>query len=130
MTHTENGTGNGNVIRGSSSTPKACFGGRGEQSDIIHAAGVRVGFPSSAPKARTSAGAAGLPCWRDAFELVAEIVEVVRADAQLEHFLDHGKEVSQRANRAQWRSIGGTNQSARRRQDECVFDRRSADTPR
>lgn len=60
--------------------------------------GVRVDFPSSAQKARgelVGKDGAGLPWWRETFELVAEIVEVIRADAQIEHFLDHGLEISQ-----------------------------------
>jgi hypothetical protein len=59
-----------------SSTPKAC--------------GLVFHHPCPRPHRR-----AGLPCWRDAFELVAEMLEVIRADAQAEHFLDHRKEISQ-----------------------------------
>ena len=46
--------------------------------DIIHAAGVQFGFPSSAPRL---ARGWRLPGWRDALEFVTEILEVVRADA-------------------------------------------------
>src|SRR5580658_702077 len=128
MTHSENGT--GNEIRGA----------------IIHAEGVvwwewrdkryhprpqacGVGIASSAPEARTVRAAkfGGLPYWREAFELVTEILEVFRADAQAEHLLDHGKEISQRTNRAQRRSICGPHQAARRRQQECVFDHAHGD---
>src|ERR1017187_3025562 len=50
--------------------------------------------------------------------------EVVRIDAQAEHFLDHRKEVSQRANRVQGRRAGGAYHAARGRQDQGVFDSR------
>ena len=48
MTHAEKGTGDRSEIGGLSSTPKACLGERERASDIIHAAGVRVAFLSSA----------------------------------------------------------------------------------
>jgi hypothetical protein len=38
----------------------------------------------------------GLPGWRDALELVVEILEVVRADAQIAHFLNDRQEISER----------------------------------
>jgi hypothetical protein len=38
---------------------------------------------------------AGLPWWREAFQLLAQILEVVRATAQAEHFFDYPKEVRQ-----------------------------------
>ena len=50
-THSENGTGNRSEIRALSSTPKACIGELKRASGIIHAAGVRFAFPSSAPGA-------------------------------------------------------------------------------
>src|SRR6266700_7179892 len=95
------------------------LGGSGGGGGFIHAEGVWVGFhhPCRRPHRR-----AGLPCWRDPFEFVAEILEVLWADAQAEHFFDHGKEISQRTNREQRWGIGGPHQAARRRQDECVFD--------
>lgn len=34
------------------------------------------------------AGRERLPDWRDPFELVAEVLEVILADAQTEHFVD------------------------------------------
>jgi hypothetical protein len=92
--------------------------GTGARSDaIIHAEGVvwrewmRQAI-SSTPKAcglvsviraegayGADAEGRGLP--RDAFEFLTEILEVIRADAQTEHFLDHRQEISQRTNRAQ-----------------------------
>ena len=80
-----------------------CFDVRERASNIIHAVGVRFGFPSSAPKARIGllVARAGLRLWDIACELVAEILEVVRADTQVEHFLYHGKEIGQRTDRTQ-----------------------------
>jgi len=52
VTQSENGTGNRNEMGRASSTPKACIGGSGAADIIIHAAGVRIGFPSSARWAR------------------------------------------------------------------------------
>ena len=74
------------------------------QRVIIHAAGVFVGRAvwdraiSSTPQAcglvfhHPRRGARGLPGWRDALKFVAEIVEVVLADTQFRHFLDHRQE--------------------------------------
>jgi hypothetical protein len=76
--------------------------GVGMQSGIIHAEGVhcwewRGEALSSTPQAcglvpiirAEGAHACGrLPGWRDAFELMAEMLEVIRADAQLQHFFD------------------------------------------
>src|SRR6266508_3525127 len=59
-------------------------------------------------------GALGLLIVDDLFELAAYVLEVIRADAHLENFLDHRHEVSQGANRAQRWGIGGTHQAARR----------------
>ena len=50
---------------------------------------------------RELGAAKDLPDWYDLLEFVAEILEVVRADAHAEHFLDHGKEIGQRTNRRQ-----------------------------
>ena len=55
----------------------------------------------------------GLPDWRNVGEFVAKIFEIIRADARLQHFLDDGQEIRQRANRAQWWRIGAPNQPAR-----------------
>src|SRR5579862_5699628 len=105
--------------RGSSSTPKAC-------SFVRWSCGERA--ISSTPQAcgwvfhHPRRGATGLPRWRDALELVAEILEVVRVDAQSLHLLDDRQEIGQRANGAQRLGIGGPDQPARRCQDECVFD--------
>ncbi len=53
---------------------------------IIHAAGVRVAFPSSVPKAAVNANlAAGV----GACEFVAEVIEVSRAGPQFHHFFNH-----------------------------------------
>ena len=68
------------------------IGNRNEgQGDIIHAEGVRGDFLSSAPKARRSAGASawpavggaavGLPGLGEAFDLVAQMLEIARTDA-------------------------------------------------
>jgi hypothetical protein len=61
------------------STPKACG----------------VGVPSSRAK-----GACGLLSAGDPFELAAYVLKILRADTDAEHFLNHGEEISQRANRA------------------------------
>jgi hypothetical protein len=87
-------------------------------SSIIHAEGVRGWY--SIIRAKGAHG--GLPIAGDSFELAAYVLEVIRAYTQADHFLDHGKEISQRANRAQRRGIGGAHQSSRCRQHECVFD--------
>jgi len=50
----------------------------------------------------------------DPFDLAAYLLEVIRADTQADHFLDHGEEISQRTNRAQRRGIAGPHQEARR----------------
>ena len=49
-------------------------------------------------------------------------MEIVGADTELQHFLDHWQEVRQRANRTQWWRIGPPNQPASCRQDKRVFD--------
>ena len=85
MTHTGNETGGGSSA-GIIHAAGVFWEDEEAAGDIIHAAGVRFGFPSSAPK---RAGCERLPGWRDPFELVAEILEVVRVDAQAKHFLDH-----------------------------------------
>jgi len=43
---------------------------------------------------------AELPCREVAFELLSQILEVCRTDAQFKHFLDYRQEINQRANRA------------------------------
>jgi len=94
-------------------------------SDIIHAAGVRFAFPSSAPRARVGSWlrrTRQLSDRHDPLELVAEMVKVLRADAHVQHFFDHRQEISERTNGAQRRGIGGTHQAAHRRQHEGVFD--------
>jgi hypothetical protein len=101
----------------------------GRAGDIIHAAGVRVGFSSSARarrvglkdfvRAKESGGVRGL---KEALDFVAQILEVIRADPEFEHFFYDWRELGQRANRAQWRSLGGPYHPARRRQHQGVFD--------
>ena len=75
---------------GSSSTPKACSLELWGADDIIHAGRRAVWF--SVIRAEASTGLSG---WRDALELLAEILEVVRADAQFAHFLDDRQEIGQ-----------------------------------
>ena len=67
--------------------------------------------------------AGGLPCWGEAFDLVAQMLEIAWTDAQTEHFLNHREEVCQGADRAERRGTGGPYHPARRRQDQGVFDR-------
>jgi len=113
VTQAENGTGIGNQMQRAIIHAEGVFlGGSGGAGGFIHAEGVRVGFHHPCPRPHRRAG---LPCWRDAFELVAEILEVIRADAQAEHFLDHRKQISQRTNHSPWRGIGSSHQAARRR---------------
>ena len=64
----------------------------------------------------------GLPGRCEVCELVSQVAEVIRADAQFAHLLDHGKEVRQRANRAQGRRTGRADQAPRSRQHQGVFD--------
>src|SRR5258708_26962190 len=85
-------------------------------SSIIHAAGVRFGFHHRRQRrARelVANGWAALPRLGGPFELATEVLEIIRADAQAEHFLDHWQEVSQRTDRAQWCCIGGPPLAAR-----------------
>jgi hypothetical protein len=58
---------------------------------------LEVWFPSSAQR---RARGWCLPGRRDALELVAEILEVVLADRQFPHFLDHRQEIGQRTDGA------------------------------
>ena len=57
------------------------------QGDIIHAEGVWGDFLSSAPKARRAGvwlrwgPQGGLPCLGEAFDLLAEMLEIARTDA-------------------------------------------------
>jgi len=71
---------------------------------IIHAEGVSVGVVGSRryhPRRRRAVwfsviraeAPTGLPWWRDALELEAEVVEVVRTDAQFLHFFDDRQEI-------------------------------------
>jgi hypothetical protein len=103
VTHPEKGTGNRNALL----------------RIIIHAEGVFIGVLGSRryhPRRRRAvwfsiirAGARTgreLPGWRDALKLVAEIEEVVLADTQFRHFLDHWQKIGQRTNGAQRWGIG------------------------
>jgi hypothetical protein len=101
------------IREASSSTPKACMIAMGgKRGDIIHAAGVRVAFPLSAPTAqRLRAVSRGLRREPSACKLVAEIVEVIRADTEREHFLNHWQGISQGANRPQGWCIDGSDLS-------------------
>lgn len=110
--------------RRSSSTPEACL--------LVE---LRERAISSTPEAcglvsiiRAEAHRGWLPGWRHALELVAEILEVVRADAQFLHFLNDRQEISQRTDGAQRLGIGAPYQAARRRQHERVFDHAHGDT--
>src|SRR5437667_12718064 len=61
----------------------------GGAGDIIHAVGVRFGFPSPRRSRTSGVGGerrGGLACWHDPFELVAEIFEILGAVAKTEHF--------------------------------------------
>jgi len=60
------------------------------QRPIIHAAGVRVGF-SIICRREQAKDSPGLPCRREPFELVAEILEVIPFETQAEHFVDTGR---------------------------------------
>jgi hypothetical protein len=61
-------------------------------------------------------------------DFLAEVTEVVWIKVKAQDFIDHGKEVRQRANRTQGRSVGGANQSSCGRQDEGIFDNRQRHT--
>src|SRR6476646_540087 len=128
MTHPENGSGKQEceTDRGSSSTPEACSLVGPYGSGRYHPRRRRAVWFSII---RAEARARGwcLPGWRDALKLVAEIEEVVLADTQFRHLLDHRQEIGQRTNRAQRWGIGRPHQSARSCQHECVFDRAHGD---
>ena len=127
MTHSENGTGNGNDAEGIIHAEGVFFGGRG--GSAISSTPQACGLVFHHPRRRRASGIGGegLPGLGNAFELVAKILEVIRADAQVEHFLDHRQKISQRTNRAQRWGIGGPHQAAGRRQHECVFDHAHGD---
>ena len=57
-------------------------------------------------------------------EFVAEMPEVFRPDLKLQNFLDHRREVSQRPNRTERRSIGRSHRTSRGRKDHRVLNRR------
>src|SRR5208337_1336403 len=111
------------------------WGQEGDAEGIIHAVGVPgwLGRGGQYHPRRRRAGwffiiprvwpeSTGLGSFEEALDLVAEILEVIRADAEFEDFLDHGREVGQGANGAERRSLGGTDEAARRGQHQGVFD--------
>jgi hypothetical protein len=51
------------------------------------------------------------------------VLKVILADFEFEHFVDHRKEVRQGMHDSQGQSGGGTQQSARCRENQRVFDR-------
>ena len=78
---------------------------------IIHAEGVFLWDETSKqyyPRRRRAGwcsiiranGAHGLPILGDPFELAAYVLEVIRADTQANHFVDHREEIGQRTNLA------------------------------
>jgi len=54
-------------------------------------------------------------------DLAAEVSEVILADGELEHLVEEGDKVSQRANGAQRRSLGGAEEPAGGGQHQGVF---------
>src|SRR5215813_14277056 len=84
----------------------------------------RAGCFSSIPRqrARSVWDRESLRFRYSAGELVAEVLKVIRADPQLQHFLNHGQEISQRANRAQEWRIGWPKQTTRGGQHQGIFD--------
>ena len=53
---------------------------------------------------------------------MAQVLEVVLTDVELEHFLDHRQEVGQRADRGErWRT-DGTGKAPRGGENQCVLD--------
>jgi len=72
---------------------------------------------------------AALPFAGDPFELAAYVLKILWADAHAEHFLNHGKEIGQRANRNQRWGIRGTHQ-ATRRPSTNAFSITLTETPR
>src|SRR6267142_1621984 len=57
-----------------------------------------------------------------ACDALAQISEVLRIDRKTRDFINHGQEVSQRANDSERWSIGGTRQTARGGQSQCVLN--------
>src|ERR1017187_6011646 len=59
----------------------------------------------------------------EASDPVAQILEVLRFDAQFQHFFYDCREVGQGTNPAQRRRSGSTKDAARGGENECVFGR-------
>jgi len=55
-------------------------------------------------------------------EVVAEMPEVFRPDLKLQNFLDHRREVSQRPNRTERRSIGRSHRTPRRSEYQRILN--------
>ena len=55
-------------------------------------------------------------------EFVAEMPEVFRPDLKLQNFLDHRREVSQRPNRTERRSIGRSHRTPRRGEYQRILN--------
>ena len=98
---------------------------------IIHAGGVCSSFgsarrsTSSAPKARSVRfveGKTELSGGSGTLEFVAEVPEVFRSDLELQNFLDHRREVSQRPDRTERRGIGRSRRTPRRREYQRVLN--------
>jgi len=64
-----------------------------------------------------------LPHQSGTLEFLAEVLRVFLADLQLQYFLDHWREVCQRADRSQRRGAGGPYESPCRSQHEGVLNR-------
>jgi hypothetical protein len=123
LIHSENGTGNWMAIIHAEGVFIGLVVG---SSDIIHAAGVRFGFPSSATRRARGGRLLG---WCDVLKFLAEILEVVGADPQSLHFLNDRQKVCQRADGGQRLGIGLPHLAARRRQHECIFDNAHGNAP-
>src|SRR5207247_5491141 len=79
--------------------------------------------------------AEGTPWWReenglgsggvlflDSVDVELEVAEVVLTDAEMKNLVDHRKQVMQRPNGLERNGIGGTEDTTRGGQDQCVFD--------
>ena len=84
---------------------------------------------SSAPKARWAGGdfvrgrSELLSGRGSTLESVAEVLKVFLSDLQLQYFFDHRREVCQRADDAERRSIGGARQATRGGESQRILDR-------
>ena len=63
-----------------------------------------------------------LSCGSGALEFVAEVLEVFRADLELQHLFDHRREVRERWQRPERRSIRRPRRTPRRRKCQRVLD--------